>query len=554
MLAMLLLAWLVPLHFSTVDDVEMEGIASGALTGQPEFRLVFIHAFVGKILQALYTWMPLASWYGGFFLLCHGFALALMITLVRHVTPVAGIASTAIGVTLHFYCLSDLQFTTTACLLGAWATMWLWKLATRPAFRLNDWMWLWSVLGLLLAWMLRKEAVAFALIALAPMFLLLFSRDRASWLARMAMPTLALGLVFALFYIDQKMQFDAPEWKSFNTYNLRRALLQDASLFHYDAFKDEAARVGWSSADFVLFDEFLSDGAPPFTLDKLEMLHTEASPRFNKQVNWEGIGTQFRDMFRFSRYLLLVSVLIGAAALLAGRRSWSLWPMLAITVTLLVVQGHYFGSKDRLIVAALVQCGVAALAFLAVYGEDAILTFHPTRRGKAMLLSFLGLAAAGFSARANLVNARIKHDTIAQHLAAISTRVADQADNKVLVNVDAYPSLVNDPFHLLQKPRAGYTAFVVPLGWLAGSPYQKKIMKDAGLNPDSSALMQLLSGRQRFFMGTATQAGMVKDYLETHTRQPMDTASIGPFPYFHGLELRVFKFRGKNLEGISEKE
>ena len=534
------LSWVVPLHFSTVDDVEMEGIVSGMLTGQPEFRMIFSHAFLGKILAGLYQIMPGVSWYGYFFLLCHAFALSLMITMARTVTPTAGICMTALGFTIHFYCFTDLQFTTTACLLGAWATVWLWKLATRPNYSLGDGMWLVAFAGLFMAWMMRREAVAFECVALAPMFLLVFARAKNTWLPRLTIPVLVVATLLASSFIDQKMQYDTPEWQQFQAYNMRRSLTQDLANFHYGNFSKEAAQVGWTKADFNLYDEFMADGKAPFDATHQEALFNAAKPRFSESVNWQGIQTTFGDLFQYYRYLLLVVVLIAVVAFLAGKRAWYMWAVPVITLVLVMIQGHFFSSKDRLIVSAITQIGVACVAFLAVYGESIILLVD--RRGKAMLFGFLALAASGFTARTSLLNARLRHDDIGRQLAAFEERVNVNANGRAIVNVDCYPALINDPFKLYAKPTAGTQAHIVPLGWFATSPYQHALLKKAGLNPDSSVFLQLFGTNKRLFLGTDAQAGMVKTFMQEHGYPDADTLSIGPFPYYRGNKLHMYRF------------
>lgn len=539
-LFVLFLSWLVPLHFSTVDDIEMEGIVSGMLTGQPEFRMIFSHAFLGKTLQVLYQGMAGVSWYGYYFLLCHAFALTLMITLARPVTPTAGICMTALGFTIHFYCFSDLQFTTTACLLGAWATIWLWKLATRPDFRMGDGMWLVSFIGLFMAWMMRREAVAFEFTALAPMFMLVFARAKGSWLPRLILPILSVVALLGSSYIDQKMQYDTPEWQQFQEYNMRRSLTQDAAVFHYDGFKAEAEKIGWSRSDFAMYDEFLADGNPPFDPKTQQAIYDASFSRFNEHINWDGIQTTFGDLFRYYRYLLLVTAFIAVVAFLAGKRSWYLWPVPVITLALVLIQGHFFSSKDRLIVSAITQIGVACVGFLAVYGEDLITLVD--RKGKAMLLGFLALAASGFTARTSLINARLRHDDIGHQLSAFEERVGANANGRAIVNIDCYPALINDPFHLFTKPTAGTQAHIVPLAWFATSPYQRTLIEKAGMNPDSSVLLQIHGSNKRLFLGTDYQAGMVKAFMREHGHPDADTVSIGPFPYYRGIKLHIYRF------------
>jgi hypothetical protein len=388
--------------------------------------------------------------------------------------------------------------------------------------------------------MMRREAVAFEVIALATMFMLIFARAKATWLVRAAVPIVSVLILLGSSYLDQRMQYDTPEWKRFVEYNLRRSLTQDIATLHYDRYSAEATKVGWSPSDFAMYDEFLADGRAPFNPEKQKAFYEASFPRYNEQINWQGITTTFSDLFKYYRYLLLVTALISVTAFLAGRRGWYLWPVPVITLVLILIQGHYFSSKDRLIVSGLTQIAVAAVAFLAVYGEGIIALAD--RKGKAMLFAFLALTVSGFTARTSLINARLRHDDIANQLAVFEQRVGMNANGKAIVNIDCYPTLVNDPFKHFTKPTAASTAHIVPLAWFATSPYQAALAKKAGLNPDSSLLLQLYGTPKRFFLGTDVQAGMIRKFMQEHGHPQADTISLGPFPYYRGVQLRVYRF------------
>ncbi len=54
----------LPVTYAINDDVAMRDIASGAMSGQPDYHLVFVKAVLGLILQAIYLRFPGMDWYG----------------------------------------------------------------------------------------------------------------------------------------------------------------------------------------------------------------------------------------------------------------------------------------------------------------------------------------------------------------------------------------------------------------------------------------------------------------------------------------------------------
>ncbi|MGB0165887.1 MAG: hypothetical protein ACPF8V_03430, partial [Luteibaculum sp.] len=51
------------IRFEQNDDVMMLLLASGAYTGEPEYRLVFMNPMLGHLLNALYQGKESIEWY-----------------------------------------------------------------------------------------------------------------------------------------------------------------------------------------------------------------------------------------------------------------------------------------------------------------------------------------------------------------------------------------------------------------------------------------------------------------------------------------------------------
>lgn len=69
----------IPITYAINDDVAMRDIASGSLTGTPDYHLIFIKAAFGWVLTGLYRCFGGIDWYGcvflGMMVLCCGILL-----------------------------------------------------------------------------------------------------------------------------------------------------------------------------------------------------------------------------------------------------------------------------------------------------------------------------------------------------------------------------------------------------------------------------------------------------------------------------------------------
>ena len=55
---------MIPVTYAINDDTAMRDIASGAMSGTPDYHLVFVKAALGALLSAVYRYFPGIDWYG----------------------------------------------------------------------------------------------------------------------------------------------------------------------------------------------------------------------------------------------------------------------------------------------------------------------------------------------------------------------------------------------------------------------------------------------------------------------------------------------------------
>ena len=75
-------AYLLPIRFETNDDVVMLLLASGNITGTPEFFLVFINAIYGFLVSSLYKIFPFVEWYTLLFSFIHIVSISVLVTQI----------------------------------------------------------------------------------------------------------------------------------------------------------------------------------------------------------------------------------------------------------------------------------------------------------------------------------------------------------------------------------------------------------------------------------------------------------------------------------------
>lgn len=117
-------------YFGTVDDSRMRDIASGAMTGEPNGRLIFILYPLGFLISLMYRIIPIIPWYLVFMI--GSMTISLSLVLYRCIRKVK--EPKTVGLLFVIYLIVYIlyfnqlivypQFTTAAALLGAVSVFW----------------------------------------------------------------------------------------------------------------------------------------------------------------------------------------------------------------------------------------------------------------------------------------------------------------------------------------------------------------------------------------------------------------------------------------------
>lgn len=118
---------ITPFIFQTNDDVFLNAIVSGEITGTPNPRMIHVGYPTGLLLSALYRIFPTLPWYGLFLCASFGITMAVILSLLvkrskKVWSQFLTILFFSIGVYSFFFMhVSQLQFTFVTTFIGAGA-------------------------------------------------------------------------------------------------------------------------------------------------------------------------------------------------------------------------------------------------------------------------------------------------------------------------------------------------------------------------------------------------------------------------------------------------
>ena len=248
----LFLLWATP-NYETNDDLEMQLIASGFYTGQPDAHLVFSNILAGQFLRFFYgTWAG-CNWYLIYLLVLHYAAMTAIAFLVMFRRGgwwfILLYAGFFLMVETHL--LLHLQFTTTAFLSGT-AGLLLLVDGFAPAHPIH---WPRAMAGFVfwsLMCLIREPVALFLAMVAGPFLLERFGGI--GWRRLLGTGVACAGILLVLHGINRWAYQADPRWAEYSEYNRLRGKIQDMALAEYLPQADAA--VGWSRNDGWMFSEF----------------------------------------------------------------------------------------------------------------------------------------------------------------------------------------------------------------------------------------------------------------------------------------------------------
>jgi hypothetical protein len=364
-MAVLLLA-LTP-RFETNDDIGMQSVADGSLTGEPQPDLIVTNVIVGLVLAGLYRAAEGLPWYGAYLFLLQFIALAALtyVVLAGRREGLAGRLLLLAGVVavFHLPLWLGLQFTSTAILLGATGVVLFRSVADRAGFPWAPIAGAAAMVGV--SWWIRWRSGA-AVVLLGAVFLAPALR-RANWRRFAAFAGITLVFLAAGWVTQAAYYGGRAEWQDYFTFtDVRGQLHQSRHLLEVDPAV--LAEVGWTQNDLLMFDNwFLSDEATYQTAD-LEAIAAAVPHPFeaneglillrDQAAGWDGA------------FRVALAAILGGLAWVQGdrRRRWTV----ALAAPASAGAAFFFAATTKLPnrVALPLLASLAALFLGALAGPD----------------------------------------------------------------------------------------------------------------------------------------------------------------------------------------
>lgn len=227
MLYLLIIMQVIPITYAINDDVAMRDIASGSLTGTPDYHLIFIKAAFGWVLTGLYRCFGGIDWYGcvflGMMVLCCGILLERWNSwcIQKDKKPWYIIGWYVIGITgILLEHMLNFQFTVTAAILAGTA---IFLYGTTGREDNNFYGRTGSVLILLwLSFCVRSDVLFMAV----PFGGLIFLAKADSIKRKVITALIAMvGLLGIMVF--EKEAYGSEDWQAYLSYNDERSMVYD---------------------------------------------------------------------------------------------------------------------------------------------------------------------------------------------------------------------------------------------------------------------------------------------------------------------------------------
>ena len=111
------------LWFETNDDLIINDLLRGAITGQPEYHTIYNSVILTAPLSLLYRIAPTIPWWGGFLILCNGLSILIPLDAVVKrgkslFSIILGSVTISLTILPSLYLRGRIQYTSTAMILA----------------------------------------------------------------------------------------------------------------------------------------------------------------------------------------------------------------------------------------------------------------------------------------------------------------------------------------------------------------------------------------------------------------------------------------------------
>ncbi len=283
-IVILLIAQLLPMNYESNDDTAMLLFSSGVYSGTPDAHLVFINYIYGFLVSSLYRIYSGIEWYTVLFVVIHivSFSVITWRLTISKCQNIFKIIFLSFFCLIEIYCISALQFTTTAavCALGS---LLLYASGNKTYTQIL------SVLLFLLASLIRFEAAFLIFIIYSPLIGYHILQSDSSRKKIIVFLALLVSLPVLAKQIDGCIYDSDEAWKKYREYNLYRGMIND----NLTVLDEDQLPANITESDYWLLGNFF----PDTDIFNVEVL---------KEISEKNKGTTFHDKFYRVVFNLLI--------------------------------------------------------------------------------------------------------------------------------------------------------------------------------------------------------------------------------------------------------
>lgn len=338
-------------RFGTTDDLEMQMVLAGkSLLAEPSANLRWTHLFIGSPLSAAYRAFPSVPWYGWYLTLAHwmGMTAILYSILIRHASFFRLSIFMAFFAAAEVILLQELQYTSSALILGTGAVFLLFTAIQHPEDSRRKIWWITGAALLLLVEMMRWDAFLLVVILGTPLLLYGIIEEKKQAVRHLL---LASGILVAAWGLEQShylIQNQDPAWEHYNEYKHSLAAhdILDYKKPQYQwspsTADDYFYRVGWKYEDLKLFEHWFFADSTVYGLRHFKALqqtfqdcpYTEAHTH---ERYWQFFVSQIWQDYVFYGFLFLLILLLFTK----GNRNWYLLLLVQLALVFAILAYLY---------------------------------------------------------------------------------------------------------------------------------------------------------------------------------------------------------------------
>jgi hypothetical protein len=258
------------------DDITMISLVSGYLGGKPVPFMIYSNVIWGFLLIPLYAIHSNLNWEIWLFVIINFLSVwaLVYVALSRPLHIIYKLAGILAILTCDGFFLSNITFTEIAA-FAALAGTCLILMTVYPPIPMKRSLWICGGLLILIASLLRLDAVYLVLLAILPSALMMY---RIFDIKKLALVCTVTSIMIAGCYVFNKIYVGLhPDWNSYYVYDRTREMIQDTPRAHIENIGNFLSDDGWSENDYMLFLNWYFPDQKVYSFSKLDYLVNHVS-------------------------------------------------------------------------------------------------------------------------------------------------------------------------------------------------------------------------------------------------------------------------------------